>query len=324
MRTVLRFAEFVMLATLVAGCAAGGGVPQKAGYLPQSQLAGLNAALKTPALLSANNKTGALEYWPIVLHGSSRPIVIAPDLGLNGALNMAANGTTISVAGPDATHVILYDVAAKSETRLADPNGFPFDVAIGKDGSLYVIHAGGQYEANITKFVKGTSQTVEFVCPKLEVVEAVAVDNEGDVFVGAYSKKFPPGVFEVPRGDRSTCSELPLESTNGIAGLTVDPKTGDLLVLDNPDECAGGNEGRLITYKKPYNRNTGRSVILGGNCTGGLRLNADSSMVFYGDTDVSASYSFIRSSSYPGGRHLGTYSGGSPAGFTTIPNSLPN
>jgi hypothetical protein len=55
-----------------------------------------------------------------------------------------------------------------------------------------------------------------------------------------------------------------------------------------------------------------------------MRLNADSSIVYAADQDVSGGISDILQRSYPDGRAMGVYHGGSPGGFTTIPNSLPN
>jgi hypothetical protein len=55
-----------------------------------------------------------------------------------------------------------------------------------------------------------------------------------------------------------------------------------------------------------------------------MRLNADSSIVYAIDQDVSGSYSYILQRSYPDGRSMGAYFGGAAGGFTTIPNTLPN
>ena len=53
-------------------------------------------------------------------------------------------------------------------------------------------------------------------------------------------------------------------------------------------------------------------------------LDATSTIVFYGDEDVSGSYTYIQQRTYPDGKDLGTYWGGGSGGFTTIPNRLPN
>ena len=117
---------------------------------------------------------------------------------------------------------------------------------------------------------------------------------------------------------------LALPVNSGVSGLTVDPNTDDLLVQSDPSFCAGGLEGLVKVYPKPYTAGKFRSLILGGNCPGGIRLGANSSTIFEFDSDVSGSFGFIRQFGYPTGAKMGVFSGGQPGAFTTIPNSLPN
>lgn len=180
----------------------------------------------------------------------------------------------------------------------------------------------------MTWYPAGSSQPKELICKSIGVGEKIAVDNEGDIFVNGYSKDGFIGVVEIPNGPSGpqpqNCTRLRLDPESGPSGLAVDPKTDDLITLDNTDSCAGGLEGRMVIYRKSYERRTGRARDLGGVCTGGLRLNAESTAVFYGDQSVSGTTVFIRSKAYPSGRDLGVYSGNDPGGFTTIPNTLPN
>lgn len=111
---------------------------------------------------------------------------------------------------------------------------------------------------------------------------------------------------------------------SGVSGMVIDPATDDLLVMDDPSECAGGLEGRVRIFPKPYHHGSHRAIVLGGNCPGGLWLNADSSAILENDSDVSGSFTFIRQFSYPNGYKLGNYTGGNPGAFATVPNSLPN
>ncbi|MBV8066740.1 MAG: hypothetical protein JO113_02100, partial [Candidatus Eremiobacteraeota bacterium] len=110
-----------------------------------------------------------------------------------------------------------------------------------------------------------------------------------------------------------------------------DPKTDDLIVVDNPDLCAGGFEGRMIIYSKPYERRTARHRNLNATyCAGTFRLDARSSRIFASDSTVSAGYPLIDQRSYPKALNGATYqdgefgSSGYFGGFTTIPNTLPN
>jgi hypothetical protein len=88
---------------------------------------------------------------------------------------------------------------------------------------------------NVTVFTDG-SPPRELLCRYLQTAIAIAVDNEGDVFVnqnGAFV-----GVVEINgpnRPDPNRCTKLDLKPETGYAaGLALDPKTDDLIVLDNP------------------------------------------------------------------------------------------
>ena len=181
--------------------------------------------------------------------------------------------------------------------------------------------------SSITWYAPPSYRPHQLGCALLQDPTAIAIDNEGDIFTSQNGDNYT-GVIEFPnprRGGSQSCSELPLKPETGYeAGLAIDPKTDDLIVLDDPDECAGGVEGRMTIYAKPYRRQTGVSHDLGANCAGTLRLDATSTIAFVGDSTVSGGRGYILQRTYPDGKALGTYSGGSPAGFTTIPNTLPN
>lgn len=155
---------------------------------------------------------------------------------------------------------------------------------------------------------------------------AIAVNNEGNIYVnqnGAFT-----GVVEIPNplgASPVSCSELTLKKEPGYAGgIAVDSKTDDLVVLDDPDFCAGGIEGRITIYPQPYDKSTGVSHNLEAHCAGAIRLDATSKVIFAGDETVSGAQPYILQRSFPDGKDMGTYSGGNPGGFTTIPNALPN
>jgi hypothetical protein len=116
-----------------------------------------------------------------------------------------------------------------------------------------------------------------------------------------------------------------------IGGIGVNPNTDALIVVDNPNLCAGGLEGRMIIYPKPYlERNSRRRNLNATYCAGGFRLSSTSSLIFVSDTTVSAGYPLIDQRTYPSAKNEGVYgagqfgSGGAFGGFTTIPNTLPN
>lgn len=285
------------------------------------------AALQTPALIAADGDTGVLEYWPIAPHGGSHPTPISKPLGIGSSFGLAANGRVVAAAEQNPPAVVIYNLTTQHKAVLADPFGIPFDIAIDKNANLFVINSARP--DNVTMFAPGAPPR-ELQCAAIYIAAGIAADNEGDVFVSGYSKTSNgEDVVEIPNGPNGpqpqNCSELNIGRGSGYsAGLAVDPKTDALIVLDNPDLCAGGIEGRMRIYPKPYRPKTAVTHDVGLNCSGGIRLNADSTRVFVGDQDVSGSYTFVLQRSYPDGASMGSYNDGQPVGITTIPNVLPN
>jgi len=328
----LRLAAVGALAALVAGCSsnpATNPLHSTLGSLPGGQASQVanRPSLSEPALITINRNTGVLEAWPMQRGGGNDPQRISGPLGVGGGESMVANGHVLAITSDFPPEVVTYDLDTKTETALADPLGTPVDIAIDKNANLLVVNVGKT--DNVGMYPAGSPNEKELDCAVMSVPEEIAVDNEGDVFINGYGPGNFQGVAEIPNGlhgpNPKRCAQLSLNSEPGYtAGLAVDPKTDDLIVFDDPDLCAGGIEGRMTVYHKPYKASTGRVRVLGGNCAGGLRLNADSTAIFYGDQDVSGSFSFIRQRSYPDGGAMGSYHGGIPSGFTTIPNTLPN
>ncbi len=334
----------VRLALLAAGVMIAGGANAGATTLPSAKIPVMNGpvgspgelleqALAKPALIAVTGLTQGLEYWTITVGGSAKPRNITKKLTL-GYSALVAKGDIVYAAMEGPPQVLVYDIKRRTQGTMADPFGTPVGIAIGKDSSLYVVNTG---RGSVAWYPKGSGQAQELTCKYVYLGEDVAVDKEGDIFIQGYEKRgTAAGVVEIPNGpsgpQSSECKPLHLipRTSANPAGIAIDPKTDSLITLDNPDECAGGDEGLMTIYPKPYKPNSATRKLLGGNCTGGLRLNADSTMVFYGDQSVSGGFSYIDSSTYPGGKSLGVYSeGGSfggqgPGGFTTIPNSLPN
>lgn len=328
--------RFIMLclgAALAAGCAASStasSVQSSLGARSDYIFSGINArqdSLRIPALIAVNTTTGALETWPIRPGGGNNPQTISRPLGVGSAVGMVANGHVLAIPKGHPSGVVIYNVTTKSAHTLPDPFGSPGDIAIGKDGAIYVVNFTNP--SNVAMYRAGSSQPKKLVCKLLNLGESIAVDNEGDIFVGGFGHGGFAGVVEIPNGpggpEPENCTALHLTpGSTAVAGMAIDPKTDDLILLDNPDECAGGVEGRMTIYTKPYGRHSGRSHDLGANCSGGLRLNATSTIVFVGDQDVSGSFTFVLQRSYPDGRDLGVYNDGDPGAMTTIPNTLPN
>jgi hypothetical protein len=289
---------------------------------PQSERA-RGAALQKPALITFDASTGGLAYWHIQNDGSMTLQPLSKSLGISSVYALAADGDTVIIANYSPPEIVTYNVDTASESTMSDTYGNPRDVAVDKQGNIYALNA-----ASVTVYKAG-SQPAELACSHIDNGEAIAVDNEGDVFVDGYGSHFQ-GVVEFAAGTNK-CTVPHLRASHGyIAGVGVDPQTDDLIVVDDPDLCAGGLEGRMIIYPKPYAKQTSRRHVLSATyCSGTFRLDARSRHIFYSDATVSDGVPIVDQADYPTGKYdgqywLGYYSSVYFSGFTTIPNTLPN
>jgi hypothetical protein len=297
---------------------------------PQSNAGSLlavpTAASNPPAIYSINFSSGRLEFWPLSPSGGTQPTVLSTFGARDG---MAADGSVLLFGALHHQSLVLFDTISQTEKQFADPFGPPGDIAVDKHHNIYAVSYATP-DSKVADFpANDRNHPFELSCSLLHIGGVIAANNEGDVFVVGAGP--PPGnatislEYERSATGHAACRNMHLVApSDNASGLAVDPKTDDLLIMDNPGECAGGLEGRVRIFPKPYQQGNFRVLQMGANCSGGLRLNADSTVIFAGDEDVSGSFSFILQRTYPGGRALGTYFGGDTTGFATIPNSLPN
>lgn len=316
----------VFSALFITSC--GGGTTPAAGY-PTTILqpyGALSPALKKPALITLNVHSGSLEYWPIRPKGGYNPVSFSLSLGIFTAYGLVANGDVVAIANYSPPEVVTYNVETQAKTTLTDPYGGPLDIAIDKKATIYALNTD-----SVAVFKAKSSQPTELTCRFITGGIAIAVDNESDVFVNGYGPDGFMGVVKYPAGS-SMCKKLHLRKERGYAGgVGIDPKTDDLIVVDNPDLCAGGLEGRMLIYKRPYRRTAVRWRNLNAlYCAGTFRLNSTSTLIFVSDATISAGFPLIDQRTYPRPEGTGVYgssasgSSGNFGGFTTIPNTLPN
>ena len=277
------------------------------------------------ALIVFDTQNGSLGYFTIEHGGNDTLKSLAGPLGIDSGYAMAANHDTIVIANYKPAYVVTYNLRTKKEVSIGDPYGQPYDVAVDKQGTIYALNS-----TSVAVYKSGSTQPTELSCSNISLGEAVAVNNEGDVFVDGYGPGSFAGVVEYGHGS-NTCTTPPLQPVEGyIAGVGVDPKTDDLITIDDPDLCAGGYEGRMLVYRKPYGQRAPRQQNLQATyCSGIFRLDASSTHIFYSDATVSDGAPLIDQARYPSGKYEGRYGGyyssGTPfAGFTTLPNRLPN
>jgi hypothetical protein len=314
----------ILAALSIAGCDFAGSAPGT----PNSATSPSAAAqrLKTPAVIAIDNDSERLLYWPMSEGGSSMPTYLSGRLRIQ-ATGMVAHGHVVTIASYDPPELLSYNVDTHATSAIADPYGHPQDVAIGKGGTLYALGA-----SDVAVFPPHSS-AYDLSCRYILESTAIAVDNEGDIFVNGWGQKNPPKVVEYPAGS-SRCTKLALkkpEQGEGV-GIGVDPKTDDLIVEDGVG-CAGGDEGRITVYQRPYGPKVVARNWLHASCPGAFRLDATSSHLLVID-----SYSGLRTHGgvhacgllwvdqrlYPSARGGSMYTAGCSRAVTTIPNTLPN
>lgn len=318
----MRLVLAASVAIYLTGCATSSA---PGAFEPGASPAGARATLKTPAVIAVDYDTDRLLYWPMSKRGRATPTYLSRRLHIK-ADAMVADGDIVTIASYDPAELLSYDVTTKATSTVPDPYGQPIDVAIGKTGTFYALD-----ENNVAVFPPG-SPSYELSCGYISAGTAIAVDNEGDVFVDGYGRHNPKGVVEYLAGS-SECVKLPLKvkQQGSRVGLGIDPKTDNLIVEDYVG-CAGGDEGRITVYERPYGPKVVAQHFLHASCPGLFRLDATSTRMLIVDT-----FSGVRAArvhacgilwvdqrSYPKARGRSTYAGGCARAVTTIPNTLPN
>ena len=318
---------FFILTTALVACTSASQRSSIAPLVPGPGALVVHQPQAQPArLITMSSQTGRLEAWPVQRGGGGDPEPFTPPLNLGDANPLLTFGDVVAMTGANPPRVILYNVKTATTRLLPDPFGTPIGIAAGKDATIYAINIAKK-GAPVTMYRPPAHRAVELSCGLMNTGEAIAVDNEGDIFIDGYGKD--GNVVEIPNGpngpEPQNCVSLPLKGNAGyVAGIAVDPKTDDLITLDDPSLCAGGEEGRMTIYSKPYNKLTGRSIDIGMNCSGGLWLNADATIVYTSDEDVSGSFGFILQRSFPDGGDMGIYHSRNTGGFAPMPGTLPD
>lgn len=315
---------FVPAAFFISACGSGA-TPNAPGLT--GGLQSLNPAisrLKTPALITFDLATGGLAYFKLQPGGSKTLTPFTSSLGISTANALAADGDVVIIASYSPAGIATYNVKTKVKKSMSETFGQPYDVAVDKHGNIYAMN-----KASVAVYKSGSSKPTKLTCSNITTSEAIAVDNEGDVFVDGFGPAYFQGVIEYPVGQN--CMKPPLRKPLGYpAGVAVDPKTDDLIVIDDPGLCAGGNNGRMVIYPKPYEQRTSTVHNLRTTyCAGTFRLDASSTHILYMDSTVSAGVPIIDQALYPSAKFEGRYwrgyfSSNSFSGMTTIPNRLPN
>ena|ERR1700722_13930321 len=277
---------------------------------------------RKPALIAIDELSGDLVYWEIKDGPSGAPMTLTGNLGTYNANALVSNGDVVIIASHAPAEIIEYNIKTKTETTAADPFGAPNHVAVDKAGTVYALS-----RHKIGVFPSGSSPPYEIGCNALRDGQglSVTVDNEGDVFAATVHKR-STDIFELPAGSTKNCVKLDLKRPSNLGGIGIDPKTDDLIVVDNPGILCS-YVGRITIYPKPYASATAiRNNFYANYCAGGFRLDATSTHIYVADETIDESYPLIDVRSYPSGSGTESYAdyNAYTGGFTLIPSALPN
>ena len=191
--------------------------------------------------------------------------------------------------------------------RLQDRGQLPGSIAVGADGTTYVgnVFSARSGPGSVSVYEHGSRQpTKTLTCPSFYMVNGVAVDAHGDLFVNQNrTSSGSPEVDMFPAGSRK-CHALTIGEYYA-GGAAVDPNTGNLLLADQGARS-------ILIVAPPYTSVTQEITL--PECIGeqvfDLALDPTTSLLYISDPENGADVL-----SYPGGGRMATYSMSSAKGI---------
>lgn len=162
-----------------------------------------------------------------------------------------ANGSLL-IANTDASNILEVDAVGKLTRTFRDPREFPVNLATAKD-KLYVanIFTRSFGPGDVVFYDGGADRpSGSLKNSTFYQVIGIAVDRAGDVFVNNNTQDFAGGEVVEYAGGTGKGSILTNIIVNVAGGLAIDPKSQDLLVVDQ-------SSATVSVYAPPY---TGSAV----------------------------------------------------------------
>jgi hypothetical protein len=163
----------------------------------------------------------------------------------------------------------------------------PIGVTTDRQDNVYESDWQGGY---VSEYAQGSNTQIK-KCSPGGVVEGVAVDSKGDVFVAYYTYTDYEGRIAEYKGGLSGCSGTALGATVEYPGGMVLDKSNNLLICDQAAET-------VDVIKPPYNSISG-TLGSGYSNPFGVTVNKKNTQAYVVNTSLTAGYVLVLS--YPGG-----------------------
>lgn len=227
-----RFAGALLVVALTAGCSSDRAVPIAVNDIPAT----LRSA-GTSVMLSARTKLlyiARYSYGDVQIYDSATLAQVGDITGFTNPQGVAIDSRrNLYVVNQGKNDVLAFhrNVKTPFET-LSDPDGIPFQVVAGSDGTVYVTN---EYNlslgnGNVVEYAHGsTSPTGEITNPNFNVVEDVGLDSKNNLYVTYDNPHVVGKVNEYAPGNRHG-KTLPF-SLGGSGGIAFD-SVDDIVVCD--------------------------------------------------------------------------------------------
>jgi hypothetical protein len=219
------------LTAALAGCSGSSGFTDVApGALSGSAVR--SAASPIGRIYSSSYSNSTVVYYDKGA-GPNNPVAGSLTGTFEAPENMAVDGSgNLYVANGDAQNVVVYSPGATSPSQtLSAPDGFPDDVAVAADGTVYAANVWGMAgnPGTIEVYEKGsTSPTSVLRDNAFSEVVGVALNRAGNVFVSYNANHGTDGFVEEFHKGNPIATKIKVGAAGGIG---FDPY-GHLLLID--------------------------------------------------------------------------------------------
>jgi hypothetical protein len=224
------------------------------------------------------------------------------------------------IANTNASNILELDAAGKLSKTLKDPREFPVNLALTRKKKLYVanIFSTSFGAGNVAYYANDDGTDLKptglLSNSTFYQVIGIAVDGAGDVFVNNNTQDFAGGEVVEFKGGRGNGTVLTNIAVEVAGGLAIDPKTKDLLVVDQGADRSGAT---VSVYAAPYTGSAIKTYLFPEIVD--IALDANSSNIYCANVN-----GYVDVYGYPSGSFEGSYADVlEPIGVAVQPAAIP-